>query len=144
MKIINKIMVGMFTCLALSSTLVECFYNDGGYPNGMLTGAAIGGLAGGRRGAAIGLGVGAATDMISASARNNERRRRDENYDRRDRDKHSHNRSRKSMEQENTELLNENSELRRRIRQLEDENAGLAARLEDCLRKNNQRAATAT
>jgi hypothetical protein len=107
MKTINKIMILVFTCLALSNELAHCFfYNNNGYPSNTLSGAAIGGLAGGRRGAAIGLGVGAGMDMIGAAARNNDRRRYDDDY--------RYRRSRKS-----------------RYRNLEDENAELRARLQE-------------
>lgn len=106
MKSINKIMLFVITCLALSNITTNCFfYNDGGYPNNTLSGAAIGGLAGGRKGAAIGLGVGAGMDMMGAAARSN-RRRYDDDY-------RSSRYSRKS-----------------RYRNLEDENADLRARLQ--------------
>ena len=107
MKTINKIMLFVITCLALSSATTHCFfYNDGGYPSNTLSGAAIGGLAGGRKGAAIGLGVGAGMDIMGAAARS-DRRRYDDGYYR-DR---SYRRS-------------------RRYRNLEDENADLRARLQ--------------
>ena len=109
MKAINKIMLLAFTVLALSSATVQCFfYNDGGYPNNTLSGAAIGGLAGGRKGAAIGLGVGAGMDMIGAAARSN-RRHYDDDY-------RSSRRSRKSRR----DLQDENAELRARLQQYEN------------------------
>lgn len=93
-------------CLVFSNELTQCFFYNDGYPSNTLSGVAIGGLAGGRKGAAIGLGVGAGMDMIGAAARSNDRRR----YD----DDHRYRRSRKS-----------------RYRNLEDENAELRARLQE-------------
>lgn len=82
----------------------------------MWRGAAIGGLAGGRKGAAIGLGVGAMSDIASNAATDNQRRRRydddDYYYDKRRRRKE--NRSRRDLERENEEL-------RQRLDELENE-----------------------
>lgn len=118
MKTINKMMLLMFAALALSNTTSNCFFYGGdGYGNNTLSGAAIGGLAGGRKGAAIGLGVGAGIDMMGAASRDDRRRRndnyRDDNYY--DRDDRPSRRSRKS-----------------RYRASEDEIAALRARLEEC------------
>ena len=52
----KKITFLLLCSIALSTVSTQCFFNNGG-PNNAFTGAAIGGLAGGRRGAAIGLGV---------------------------------------------------------------------------------------
>ena len=116
MKIKNKIMLFIFTCLTLSNLSTHCFfYNDSGYPSGALSGAAIGGLAGGRKGAAIGLGVGAFSDVTRAAARDDRRRRYDDDdyyYERRER------RSRKQRQQD---LEAENAELRARLQQYENQ-----------------------
>lgn len=116
MKTTNAMFLLIFTCLALSSASTECFFygNDGGYPNNTLSGAAIGGLAGGRKGAAIGLGVGAGMDIMGSAARSNRRRRDDDYYDRRDRS------SRRSRKPTYRELENENAELRARLEEYEN------------------------
>lgn len=103
-------MLFVFTCLTLSNlTTYGFFYNDGGYPSNTLSGAAIGGLAGGRKGAAIGLGVGAGMDMMGAAARANDRRRYDDDYRGR----------RRSRRQQQRDLENENAELKARLEQYE-------------------------
>ncbi len=113
MKTMKKIFFFVFSCIALSNLSMHCFYNDG---NNMWRGAAIGGLAGGRKGAAIGLGVGAMSDIASNAATDNQRRRRydddDYYYDKRRRRKE--NRSRRDLERENEEL-------RQRLDELENE-----------------------
>lgn len=110
MKTINKIMLFVVTCLALSSITTNCFFYNDGYPSNTLSGAAIGGLAGGRKGAAIGLGVGAGMDIMGAAARDDRRRRYYDDDYYRDRSYRSSRRS--------------------RYRNLEDENADLRARLQ--------------
>lgn len=113
MKIINKIMLFIFTCLTLSNlTTYSFFYNDG-YPSGALSGAAIGGLAGGRKGAAIGLGVGAFSDIAGAAARDDRRRYYDYDDDYRDR---RYSRSRRERQRD---IEAENAELRARLQQYE-------------------------
>jgi hypothetical protein len=110
MKTISKIILLIFTCLALSNVSTNCFfYNDGGYPNNTLSGAAIGGLAGGRKGAAIGLGVGAGMDMMGAAARSN-RGRYDDDY----------RSSRRSRKPSYRDLQDENADLKARLRQYEN------------------------
>jgi hypothetical protein len=110
MKNTNKLALFIFICLTVSNLpIYSFFYNDGGYPNNTLSGAAIGGLAGGRKGAAIGLGVGAGMDMMGAAARNDRRRRDDDDY-------YSRKRSRRSQRN----LEDENAELRARLEQYEN------------------------
>jgi len=117
MNAINKIMILIFTCLALSNASTNCFYygdNPGaGAFGGAATGALIGGAAGGGRGAAIGAGVGAGVGLISSAAARDSRRRYDDDYyyDRRYRS------SRRPRKYRNIEA--ENAELRARLQQYE-------------------------
>lgn len=107
MKSINKILFFVFSCITFTN--VYCFYNDG---NNAWRGAAIGGLAGGRKGAAIGLGVGAFSDIAS-----NRRRRYDDedNYYYNKRRKYLSNNKRRTSKQSYQDLQAENEELRRQL-----------------------------
>lgn len=113
MKTINKIVLFIFTCLALSNVSMHGFYysDDPGASalGGAATGALVGGLAAGGRGAAMGAGIGAGVGLIgSAAARDRRRYDDDYYYDRRP--------SRYSRRQR---LEDENAELRQRLQQYE-------------------------
>jgi hypothetical protein len=115
MKSIKKVIFFLFSCIALNLS-THCFYNDG---NNAWRGAAIGGLAGGRKGAAIGLGVGAFSDIASNAAADNRRRRYyddDEDYYERRRS-----RKRRKLEEHNEDLQRENEDLRNRLNKYEQE-----------------------
>ena len=108
----KKIIFFIFSCIAFTN--IYCFYNDG---NNAWRGAAIGGLAGGRKGAAIGLGVGAFTDITSNAAADSRRRRY---YDDQDQDNYYYNKRRKYLSNKNRNLEQENEELRQRLAEYEN------------------------
>lgn len=113
MKTTKKITFFLLSCIAFSNLPTHCFYNDG---NNIWRGAAIGGLAGGRRGAAIGLGVGAATDIIGNAAADADRRRYEDSY--------YYNKRRnylgkhRQLAKENEDLQRKNEELQQRLDEL--------------------------
>jgi len=106
MNTINKITLFLCSCIAISHLSTQCFFNGRG-PNNAFTGAAIGGLAGGRKGAAIGLGVGAFTDVVGSAVADDNRRRDDDEYYRYKRSK------RRRKDDELEDLRRENEELKR-------------------------------
>lgn len=105
--------------IAFANLPTHCFYNDG---NNAWRGAAIGGLAGGRKGAAIGLGVGAFSDIASNAAADNRRRRYyddedDYYYNKRRRYSNKNRKSKLSYE----ELEQRNAELEDRLAEYEND-----------------------
>jgi hypothetical protein len=117
MKIMNKVMLFIFTCLTLCNISTQCFYySDDPGANVMgnaATGALVGGLAGGGRGAAIGAGVGLGVGAIGAAARSNDRRRYDDGY-------YRDQRYSRSRRQRQRDIENENAELRARLQRYEN------------------------
>jgi hypothetical protein len=116
MNTIKKIVFFILSCVAFINVSINCFSNDG---NNMWRGAAIGGLAGGRKGAAIGLGVGAFTDVASNAAADNRRRRYNDDQDQ---DNYYYNKRRNYLGG-HRKLQQENEELRQRVDRLEQQQA---------------------
>jgi hypothetical protein len=117
MKTMKKVIFFVFS-IAFANIPTHCFYNDG---NNMWRGAAIGGLAGGRRGAAIGLGVGAMTDVAGSAAADSRRRRYydDDDYYYEKRRKYISSKNRRSKPSYE-ELQQRNAELEDRLAEYEN------------------------
>jgi gas vesicle protein len=106
----------IFLTIVLQNNFSFGFFGGGDNAvfNNTLGGAAIGGIAGGRRGAGIGAAVGFGTGLIAQSAQS----KRDNNYYRPRKERNSY-KNLRECKRDNRKLVQENDELYERIEELE-------------------------